>query len=391
MLDDSIKQFIKDNIFKSPAELNEEIFGRFKVDVPYKQISNYKYYFSKAKTPGKVGRPAKHLSKTKEIDGTIISENVPITPKDLSSLDSILEVHKIDSTLFEITQMWSKQSDNGLILSSVCARPKRNFMDNKSILKELKKDIKPIKLNYTTGKSDYNYLINIADIHMGISTLKDIEPTLNNISKYFDTQKNIGKIYINLLGDEFHSCQFSASQTLKGTVLNEVDTIKAWSDLFSWFKTLFEKVLSGRSKNISLYRTPGNHDANLSYCFANLLQIAYPNINIFNTNNERTYYRVEDVGIMLSHGNKGKLEDLFDCFINEGRKNYSQEGANIILTGHRHQERIVQRGRATVYQVGTNKPIDKWESQQAYSKDNRKLNWNIIQLSSNDIEGIKYI
>jgi hypothetical protein len=385
-----ITSFIQNNLSDKPAELRAKIAQNFGNEFTYQQVADkLKEQRKRSNTFYGTTTPTSSRTIAQDVNGTT-STNVPVASTNLSPT-SLLTAHGLNPKEFDLVRVWYKEKENGGYLSSIFAKPKFKGTNLTDVINELKKDVTPTNIQLSSKKGVFNFLINLADIHFGVSKLHDVEQSLININNFFAHRNNpLGKVYINLLGDEFHSSQVDESITLSGTRLDEVNMVSAIHDAQEFYATLFS-ILDKKASKIILYRTPGNHDGNISYLFTEYLKAKYPKVEINNTNAPRTYYAVDNIGIMLTHGHLGKRQEYINMFASEGQRVFSDTWTHIILTGHRHFEYVEQNSAATIYQVGTDKPTEKWSNSQGYVKDKRTRNWQIMKLDETEIVSINYI
>src|SRR5699024_10565299 len=116
--------------------------------------------------------------------------------------------------------------------SKIKVKPKGNHLDDTDIINILTKDIKPIEIpvNYV---GDSNLVIPLADLHFGITQIEDTLEKLDEIK--FILSKGYKTVVIEQLGDLFHSSQMKSSQTLRGTLLVDVDMVKAIEDAKTFY------------------------------------------------------------------------------------------------------------------------------------------------------------
>jgi predicted phosphodiesterase len=393
-----INNYIEGNRFKSHKDQLNDI-RNMGYNMTSEELSSRKnYLFNKRnknkpsipKLNGGVGNGSPKRVISQSAAG-ITSTNVPV-PNNSLSPTKLLEFHGLDPQEFELVRLWYNETEpgSGKYTSSIFAKPKFKGIGLLDVVNEIKKNVTPVVLSYNRNKSKYNFMLNFADIHFGITKIKDMKPILKNIDDYFNEQNEIGEVFINLLGDEFHSSQIGESVTLKGTSLDEVDMIGAIKDAKIFFESLF-LILNNKAKKITLNRTPGNHDGNMSYMFIEWLQTRFPSVIINNTNDPRTYFKAGNVGVMITHGHNGKKSDYINIFASEGKSVFNSSSTNIVLTGHRHTELVEQNPAATIYQVGSCKAQDKWSHNKGYVGDARTRNWTIMKLDQNEIVGYQYI
>lgn len=314
-------------------------------------------------------------------DGSISSFiRTRLNSKRTFSKDELLELHGFDPKEFKIKTITSNEWTTPIegqsfynYQSKIVAEPiTGNEIDK--LVDCLKESVKPVYLDLV-GIGENNLVIPLADLHFGITTLDMVKPKL---SELVDVIKNGYKtIVIEQVGDLFHSSQMKSSQTIKGTLLDDVDMPKAVEDA----KTFFDVILSSalrNAKEVVIEHAGGNHSDNLEYMFLVYLEARYPQVKVNYHNDYRTAYTLDNVGIMLSHGNTVKMNKLPMMFANEYPLMWANCETKEVHTGHKHSFEKELDG-VILRQFGTPKPSDNYEIMNGWTT-NRK----VIQLIEYD-------
>lgn len=314
-------------------------------------------------------------------DGSISSFiRTRLDSKQTFTKDELLELHGFDPTEFKIKTITSNEWTTPIegqsfynYQSKIVAEPLTGNEIDK-LVDCLKESVKPVYLDLV-GVGENNLVIPLADLHFGITTLDMVKPKLAEV---VDVIKNGYKtIVIEQVGDLFHSSQMKSSQTIKGTLLDEVDMPRAVEDA----KTFFDVILSSalrNAKEVVIEHAGGNHSDNLEYMFLVYLEARYPQVKVNYHNDYRTAYTLDNVGIMLSHGNTVKLNKLPMMFANEYPLMWANCETKEVHTGHKHSFEKELDG-VILRQFGTPKPSDSYEIMNGWTT-NRK----VIQLIEYD-------
>lgn len=222
----------------------------------------------------------------------------------------------------------------------------------------LKQDIKPIHIqsDYIGGTS---LVIQIADLHFGVTKLKDTLPKLAKLKSRIEF--GYKTIVIEQLGDLFHSAQMKSSQTLKGTLLEDVDMVQAVEDAKQFYDVVIRSCIEN-SGNVIIEHAGGNHSGNMEYMFLIYLETKYPQIEVNYHNESRTVYKLGNVGIMLSHGDTVPLKKLPMLFANEYKMLWAECETIEVHTGHKHNKFTEEEYDGVILrQAPTIKPNDIYE------------------------------
>ena len=301
-------------------------------------------------------------------DGSISSFiRTRLDDKQTFSKEELLELHGLDPKEFKIKTITSNE------WSVTAGAGERYYNFQSKILAEtiLSSDITPEQMaELLAGRiepveveklsmGENNLVVQLADLHFGVTKLKD---TTDKLSKLVDRiDYGYKTIVIEQLGDLFHSSQMKSSQTLKGTMLDDVDMAQAIEDAKSFFDVVLTKCL-GCSQKVIVEHASGNHSGNMEYMFLIYLESKYPEVTVNYHNDTRVAYQLGKVGIMLSHGDTVALNKLPMLFANEYKQLWADSEVCEVHTAHKHNKYTEQEIDGVVLrQAPTIKPNDLYE------------------------------
>ena len=312
-----------------------------------------------------------------EVNSSFVSD---FSTEDLQDDDKILETIGLDPKMYEIQNVkvgnWEQNSnENGMkTLHSIKVTAKRRTeISNKELVETLTGDIKPYISHETPNNMtgyDYNLVIPLADLHFGITKLDDLTPKLLSYGRIMKNKK-YKVVAIEQLGDLFHSSLMKTTQTQKGTILDDVDMVQAIEDAKTFFDAIIRCALE-HATEVHIYHTEGNHSGNMEYMFLEYLKAKYPDVKVFNNNDYRYFYALDNVGFMIAHGDYAK-KNLPMLFANEASQIWSDSYSREIHTGHFHSEKTVDHDGVIHRQLGTMKPADKYEISNGWTLNKKEL------------------
>ncbi|WP_262119568.1 helix-turn-helix domain-containing protein [Enterococcus casseliflavus] len=240
--------------------------------------------------------------------------------------------------------------------------------------------IEPVKLtSIKTGER--NLFIGLADWHFGITKLEDLQDKLARMIEVIS--KGYKQIVIGQLGDLFHSSQIKKSVTMAGTQLDDVDMEQAIKDARSFFDVLITECVR-HSKQVTVEHAGGNHSENLEYMFLLYLEAKYPDIQVNYHNKYRQAFMLDNVAIMITHGQYGKRKDLPMLFATEYSDIWSKATTREIITGHFHTQQTNDYQGVIHRQLGTIKPNDNYEIENGWTMGKK-----VLQLFEYDSERLR--
>ncbi len=252
------------------------------------------------------------------------------------------------------TQKWNQQL-------KFVVKPKTNT-SIKDLATKLLQSVEPAFVKPTI-KGKRNLVIPLADLHFPILSERKFETYLSDVLAIIN--KGYKTIVIEVLGDIFHSNAMKASQTIKGTQLEDVDMVEAIELAKTFFITLIDESLR-KSSEVRIEFASGNH-SDFEYLFLMYLETLYPQVSVNKHNLPRIAYQLDNVGIMLTHGHFGKKGDYPMLFATEFRDVWSKSSWLEIHQGHYHSMEAQNLKGVIHRQLGTIKPNDQYESENGYT------------------------
>ncbi|MCC2745034.1 helix-turn-helix domain-containing protein [Leuconostoc lactis] len=353
-------------------------FDSYGLNVSRRSVQRYRDAHRLSQTNNKL----KDISRGTEIvinkDGSQTSSTtLQMTQEQAKDPDYVLKAHGFDPDAWEIVSaknnFWQQNSqENGLIdlyQSKITVKPKSDDeLTPQDIANLFKADIKPYTVKQV-ARDTHNLVVPLPDLHFGITTLEDVKGHLDRLLELIN--KGYKTIVIEQLGDLFHSSQMWSSQTLKGTLLDEVDMVQAVEDAKQFFDVLVTASLEN-STTLHIKQMAGNHSGNMEYMFMEYLKAKYPQVVIKNNIKFRDAYLLDNVGIMLAHGDLAP-KNLPMLMANEFGGVWSLSHSREIHKGHFHNEKTVDNGGVISRQLGTVKPNDKYEIMNGWTLSKKEL------------------
>jgi len=162
---------------------------------------------------------------------------------------------------------------------TVKVRPKTDISVSE-LTRMINHDVKQTRLKRTSGTLKRMLVIPMFDLHFGINNFKNMQPYLDEILTIINSHP-FEKIVIEVGGDILHSDFLKKTQTVRGTQLDHVDTIKAWQDAAEFVKGIIEPAIEN-SESTELYAIGGNHDFSMQWAFIEMIKAKYPQLSVFN-------------------------------------------------------------------------------------------------------------
>lgn len=301
--------------------------------------------------------------------------------------DDILRAHHFDVSKWELVRntsnFWKSKPESTLYQSKVIVRPKTGI-DIDELVRIINTSVKPIQFtNMQTG--EHNLVITLADLHFGIMTFSDMRHVLDQLVSL--VSKGYKTIDILMLGDTFHSDFVNKSETVNGTMLDEVDMPQAIEDAKSFFYMLIKSCVEN-SKNTEIKFVGGNHSFSLEYMFTEVLKAMFPQVNIDLNNRYRSAFMLDNVAIMMLHGDVA-VKKAPMLFATEYSKLWGQAEHRFIFSGHFHYEHVKDDSGCVTYQVGTPKKNDNYELKNGYTMANHKQ--EAFEFTANDLHAVYYL
>lgn len=259
--------------------------------------------------------------------------------------------------------------------------------NSKDIVAAIKKGIKPIKVDpIKTGIR--NLVINLTDVHMGIVDYEYMKPAQDEIIEIIN--KGYKTISFNIIGDLVHNDSMVNPFTTKGTLVDEVDMVKAVEDLKQYIEPMVHEALR-HSKEVRVYYVPGNHDLSISYMFMQYLQAILKGNEIeFDCSlAHRKAYMLDNVLIGIAHGDLAR-KNLPMLLATEFPHLWGIAKTREYFVGHFHSEKkevtvpVQDKDGVTVRQLSTLKKSDYYEVKNGYTTSRKKL--QIFEFNSDELK-----
>lgn len=305
----------------------------------------------------------------------------------------LLDAHGYDINGWELVSarnnIWNAYSKQDgvqtLYSSKITVRPKRD--NNFHKLLEKITQVKPIHIDIQpTLVQDKRLLENsLFDLHFPITTYEEYKETQAKIHNKI-TSRKWEEILFVVGSDLFHNDGFT-SQTTKGTIIEKVDTEKAWEDATLFYIPLIEKALKQSNKTKIVY-SPGNHDEAISWAFVKYLKALFPQCEYDDKLIEHKIHVFGDTVIGVTHGDKGKKE-LHNVFAALFPIEWGTAKNREIHTGHHHVEDARDKFGTMVRTLATKNKTDEWHKRHGYVGAHKRF--MLFEYSETHLESIHYV
>lgn len=334
-------------------------------------------------------------------------ENLTITANidfEVKTLEDLFKACDVDTTKWEVVAWQCKKWDLGIKnvdnkietkeLYSVSAKFKpvkveQNLSLQKDIiLKELFKAA-PKAESFTPANNNRNSQlleISIPDLHIG--KLAHREETgddydINIAVKRYKTAvkellsrvnlASVGRILLPI-GNDIIQIDNNQNTTTAGT---RVDTDGRYFKIVRSVKHLLIETINMLAKiaPVDVVVIPGNHDSQTTFLVGEILDAYYFNhkdVTIFNSANLRKYYKFGNTGMLFTHGDKEKHNNLGMIFAAENPQLWAETKYRFIKLGHLHHNKKINYISTDEYQgfqiqvLPSLSGSDQWHSAKGY-------------------------
>ncbi|MFT8728624.1 MAG: hypothetical protein ABF755_00995 [Oenococcus oeni] len=302
---------------------------------------------------------------------------IKMTEEQAKSKEFVLRAHGFNpdewSIVNAVNNLWQQHSiQDGtvdLYQSKIIVKPKTGLSLEEQ-LAFLTENVKPLQLpDVKRPLSTGNLVIPLADMHWGIMTFNDYLPILKRLIEII--KQGYNRIVIEQLGDYYHSDQINSSQTVKATQLNEVDMPKAIHEGEKFMFTLIETAYR-YCNHLSVKYVGGNHSYDLEYMFEELLRLKYPQVNVDINNGYRNAYLLDQVGIIISHGDKA-LNKIPMLFASEFSDVWAKANYRESHNGHYHFSKDIDSNGVVNRQIPVFKKGDSYEYENGLTMSARRM------------------
>lgn len=311
-------------------------------------------------------------------DGSETSSTViQMTSEQAKDQDYVLRAHGFDVNDWEIVSarnnFWQQNSvENGLIdlyQSKITVRPKKDN-DIVKAVERLTNEVKPITVSHTIDATRKNSLvIPLADMHFGILRLSDIKDRMAELLSIIN--KGYKTIVIEVIGDTLHSDKINNTETVAGTILQDVDMPVAIDEAMQFMDIIVQHSLLNANE-VLIKSVGGNHDYDISYMFMIWVKERFKQAKVDVNNRYRTAYLLNHVLISIQHGDVNK-KNPGQILATEHRHMWGIATTVEIHTGHLHFDKTVDENGVISRQFSTAKPSDNWEVKNGFVGANRLM------------------
>lgn len=369
----------------SSSKIAQKLFDEFGVNLGRRTVSRY---LSTGHTSSRYDKLKKNTNKVKDVkrgteivinkDGsTTSSTTMQMTSEQAKDPEFVLRAHGFNPDDWDIVSarnnFWQQNSvENGLIdlyQSKITVKPKVNN-DTKRAVKVLTRDIKPLKVKHSLDKSrKRNLVIPITDNHWGITHLSDLQDKLSELLDII--KQGYGTIVIEMIGDMLHSDKINSTETVSGTILDDVDMPKAIDEAMQFTEAIVVTALEN-ANTVMIKSVGGNHDFDISYMFMIWIKERFKQAQVDVNNRYRTAYLLGHVLISIQHGNVNRKNPA-QILANECRHLWGIATTTEIHSGHLHFDKTEDQNGVVFRQFSTPKPSDNWETMNGFVGANKLM------------------
>ena len=255
----------------------------------------------------------------------------------------------------EITQVWVKEHTEEV--------------DWLTIRDTITKGLRPSKLKPSQVSGETMLEIPLFDMHFGIADFDYYKETLEDILGIITT-RHYDEINILFGQDVLHNNDFRG-HTAKGTDIQKIDFMQAWSDAWHFFHILVDAALK-HSPVVKLSYSKGNHDECPAWCMFKALEVLYPQCICDDSLAPRKCIFWKGCFIGYGHCEYTKQNSkLFQNFVLDFPNEFANAKVREIHSGHLHRESIDEG--MMVRRLPSGVPTDEWSSNNGYTGSHKRF------------------
>lgn len=300
----------------------------------------------------------------------MLQEQTSKTPED------ILEYLNLDVKEWRIVSaipnQWTTPTDDGVKWNfqlKVNVKP-RTDNETEKIIERLTSEVKPLQIkNRIDPYRKNNLVIPLADLHFGILKLEHIQDKIAELLDIISV--GYKTIVIEVIGDTLHSDKINSTETVSGTILEDVEMPNAIDEAMQFMETIVTASLKN-ANNVMIKSVGGNHDFDNSYWLMLWAKERFKQAKVDVNNSYRTAYLLDRVLISIQHGDVNKRIPG-QILATEHRHMWGVATTAEIHTGHLHFDKMVDENGVILRQFSTPKPTDKWEKKNAFVGSSKLL------------------
>lgn len=273
----------------------------------------------------------------------------------------------------EIVQAWIKQ--------------KTSEIDVDDFVNAIKENVEPFDYTVYEPAQDGSHMLEIPlfDMHWGVAFMDHYGPVLHEILDLIDSRV-WKKIVIPFGQDFFHNDSIVNGQTTKGTVIEKVDMTRAVKEAKTFMYALIDTAI-GRSVEVKVLYSPGNHDRSLSWMFMQVLLERYGERVVDDNIAYRKVITYGKNAIMVTHGDSKNAtpKTLAQIFPISFAKEFSEANVREVHAGHLHHEVECDVHGVMVRRLSTGNRTDDWSDKEDLIGAHKRFmlfEWSLDKLKS---------
>lgn len=321
---------------------------------------------------------------------------IKMTSEESKDEKFLLEAHGYDNSEWEVisakSSIWNQhnKSDGTITLysSKITVKLKKNGFNIDALVERLSKR-DPIIIpeqNNSNVKRSKLLEISLYDLHFGISTLEHYRTHLEEIV-YKIRSRPWEKILFVIGQDLLHNDNFKG-QTANGTIIDKVDTEKAFDEALVFYETLLTEALNNSNDNVECIYSKGNHDESMAYGVFRTLKATFPQAKFDSNLKQRKAFTWEKIFIGITHGDKG-VNHLMENFMSDFGKLIANAEVREIHSGHIHTEKVNDKFGLVQRTLATANKTDDWHEDNGFVGANKRF--MLFEYSPSTLDVIYYI
>src|SRR5699024_5139785 len=124
--------------------------------------------------------------------------------------------------------------------------------------------------------------------------------------------------------------------------------------------------------NVSILYSKGNHSETVEWAFVQYLKARYPQCYVNDSLKERKVHMLGNNFCGTNHGDKKNENNLAENFATEFPLEWSRAATRTVFTGHRHSERVIDKGGIVIRRMPTKNEIDQYHDDRGYTMAHKR-------------------
>lgn len=285
-------------------------------------------------------------------EGTL--ETTSVTDYEPKTVEELIELHKVDTSKYKVSNYWTKQKGDRFYSSLFCTSLKKDSQEKiKENFEEFLSTYKPVSGIKTkravTNKPPANLILPKQDAHFnkydvyGDNSIENrfesiLHATLAPVYKAL-LSNDLNKVTYIVGSDQFNS-EWTGMTTKFTPQTNILNFHEAFEKICQHEVDIIEALIQ-HSRSVEVLFIPGNHDEYVGWHLVKWLE-AYFRGNfdiVFDVSpRNRKYTKFGNAAIMFNHGDVMKATELAHTFPIEFKDQWSECEFFYVFVGDRHHE-----------------------------------------------------